>query len=99
MKDYDVEFEEWWEVAKEYFSKELEKNLAHHRANERKYEYKLEVYQKTYLDFVCESPTSIEAFGQDEENEARPNGMAQKEEVEVEEPHIFEGGGKEDEKP
>jgi len=57
----------------------------------------LEVYQKTYLDFVCESPTSIEAFGQDEENEARPNGMAQKEEVEVEEPHIFGGGGKEDE--
>jgi hypothetical protein len=37
MKDYDAEFEEWWEVTKEYFSKELEKNLAHHRANERKY--------------------------------------------------------------
>jgi len=28
MKDFKVEFEEWWEVAKEYFTKELEKNLA-----------------------------------------------------------------------
>jgi hypothetical protein len=28
MKDSKVEFEEWWEVTKEYFTKELEKNLA-----------------------------------------------------------------------
>ncbi len=28
MKDSKVEFEEWWEVAKKYFTKELEKNLA-----------------------------------------------------------------------
>ncbi len=28
MKDYEVESEEWWEVAKEYFTKELEKNVA-----------------------------------------------------------------------
>jgi len=28
MNDFDAEFEEWWEVEKEYFSKELEKNLA-----------------------------------------------------------------------
>ncbi len=28
MKDYEVDFKEWWEVAKEYFLKELEKNLA-----------------------------------------------------------------------
>jgi hypothetical protein len=38
-------------------------------------------------------------LGQDEENEVRPNGMVQKEEVEVEEPQIFKGGVKEDEKP
>ncbi len=54
---------------------------------------------KTFIDFICESPTSIEALGQDEENEVRPNGMVQKEEVEVEEPQIFKGGVKEDEKP
>jgi hypothetical protein len=99
MEDFDAEFEEWWEVAEEYFSKKLEKNLARHRTDERKYRYKLEVYQRTFLDFVCESPTSIEALGQDEENEAEPNGMAQKEEVEVEEPQILKGGGKEDEEP
>jgi hypothetical protein len=28
MKDFEVKFEEWWEVAKEYFTKELEKSLA-----------------------------------------------------------------------
>ncbi len=28
MKDSKVEFEEWWEVAEEYFTKEFEKNLA-----------------------------------------------------------------------
>jgi hypothetical protein len=28
MKDFEVEFKECWEVAKEYFTKELEKNLA-----------------------------------------------------------------------
>ncbi len=28
MKDSKVEFEEWWEVVEEYFTKELEKNLA-----------------------------------------------------------------------
>jgi hypothetical protein len=28
MKDFEVELKEWWEVAEEYFTKELEKNLA-----------------------------------------------------------------------
>jgi hypothetical protein len=28
MKDFDVESKEWWEVTKEYFSKELEKDLS-----------------------------------------------------------------------
>jgi hypothetical protein len=28
MNDFEAEFEEWWEVAEEYFTKELEKNLA-----------------------------------------------------------------------
>jgi hypothetical protein len=27
MKDSEAKFEEWWEVAKEYFTKELEKNM------------------------------------------------------------------------
>jgi hypothetical protein len=28
MKDFEVKSKEWWEVAKEYFTKELENNLA-----------------------------------------------------------------------
>jgi len=34
MKDYKIKYEEWWEVVREYYTKELEKNLAQHRINE-----------------------------------------------------------------
>jgi hypothetical protein len=44
MKDSEAEFEEWWEVAKEYFAKELENNLAQHKADEKIIRYKLEAY-------------------------------------------------------
>jgi hypothetical protein len=50
-KDSEVKSKEWWEVAEEYFTKELKKNLAQHRANERFLKYKLEVYQMILLDF------------------------------------------------
>jgi hypothetical protein len=44
MKDSKVEFEEWWgEVGKEYFTKELEKNLTQHKVDEIFLRYKLEV--------------------------------------------------------
>jgi hypothetical protein len=74
MKDFDAKFKEWWEVTDKYFFKELEKNLNQHRTNEKMYKYKLEVHQRTFPYFVCGSPTSIEALGQDEENEVGPNG-------------------------
>jgi hypothetical protein len=44
MKDFEVEFKEWWEVVEEYFTKEMEKNLAQHRVNEKIMKYKLEAY-------------------------------------------------------
>jgi hypothetical protein len=44
MKDFEAKFKEWWEVANEYFTKELEKNLAQHKADERILRYKLEAY-------------------------------------------------------
>ncbi len=58
MKDSNAEFNEWWKVVEEYFSKELEKNLAQHKVDERMYRYKLEVYHKTFIDFVNGSLTS-----------------------------------------
>ncbi len=63
MKDFEAKFEEWWEVAKEYFTKELEKNLAQHNANERIMRYKLEAYQKNFPIFICGSPTSTKVLG------------------------------------
>ncbi len=44
MKDSDAKSKEWWEVAKEYFAKELEKNLAQHRVDKKNLKYKLEIY-------------------------------------------------------
>jgi len=52
MMDSEAEFEEWCEVAKEYFTKELEENLAQHRINERIMQYKLEAYQKNFPNFI-----------------------------------------------
>jgi hypothetical protein len=39
-----------------------------------------------------ESPTSTKASSQDEENEAKPNGMTQEENMHVEELLRFKGG-------
>jgi hypothetical protein len=51
----------------------LEKNLAQHRVDERILKYKLEVYQKNFLDFICDNATITDVLGHDEEIEARPS--------------------------
>jgi hypothetical protein len=89
MKDFKVESEEWWEVAKEYFTKELERNLVQHKIDEKILKYKLEVYQKNFPKFVCGNPTNIEVSSWDEDNEAEPNGTTREEEVQSKEPHDF----------
>ncbi len=48
MKDSNAESKEWWEVAEEYFAKELEMNLAQHRTDEKNLRYKLEIYPKKF---------------------------------------------------
>jgi len=63
MKDSELEFDEWWEVAKEYFTKELEKNLTQYKVDEKIMKYKLEVYQKNFLDFIYGNPTSTKVLG------------------------------------
>ncbi len=92
MKNFEAKYEEWWEVAKEYFIKELENSLAHHRVDEIIMKYKLEAYEKIFLDFIYGIPTSTEVSSQDEEIEARPNGIAQEEEVQIEESQDFRNG-------
>ncbi len=84
-KDFEAKSKEWWEVAEEYFIKEFEKNLTQHKADEKIMKYKLEAYQKNFLDFICGNLTSIEISSQDEKIEARPNGTIQEEEVQIEE--------------
>jgi hypothetical protein len=83
MKDFEVESKEWWEVAEEYFTKELEKNLIQHRVDEKKFKYKLETYQKKKNYFICGNPTSTKASGQDEETKVGPSGTNQEEEVQI----------------
>jgi hypothetical protein len=74
--DSKAEFEEWWEVTEEYFTKEFEKNLVEHKADERIQRYKLEAYQKNFPIFICGSLTSTKVLNQDEEIEARPSGTS-----------------------
>jgi hypothetical protein len=81
MKDSKTESKEWWEVVEEYFTKELEKNLAQHRTDERILKYKLETYQKNFPNFIYHNSISTKVSNQDEETETRPNGTAQEEEV------------------
>ncbi len=92
MKDFEAESEEWWEV-----TKELEKNLAHHRADEKIMRYKLEAYQKNFPNFIYGSSKSIEVSSQDEETETRPGGTIQKEEVQTKEPQDFRSGSTQEE--
>ncbi len=44
MKEFETKSKELWEVVKEYFTKELKKNLTLHKYDERILRYKLEVY-------------------------------------------------------
>ncbi len=69
------------EVAKKYFTRELEKNLAQHKVAKRYLRYKLEVYQNKFLDFFCCSPINTKASDKDEEVKVRPNETIQEEEV------------------
>jgi len=92
MKDSEAKFEEWWEVIEKYFTKKLEKNLVQHKVDERILRYKLETYQKKFLDFICGSPTSTKVTGQDEKIKVGPNGIAQEKEVQIKESQDFKNG-------
>jgi hypothetical protein len=51
MKDFKAKFEEWWELAEEYFTKELEKNSIQHKTNYKILKYKSKAYQKKISKF------------------------------------------------
>jgi hypothetical protein len=44
MKNFKAKFDEWWEVAEECFTKELEKNLTQHKVDKKIMKYKLKFY-------------------------------------------------------
>jgi peptide subunit release factor 1 (eRF1) len=81
MKDFEANFEEWWEVAKEYFTKELDKNLVQHKVDEIFLGYKLEAYQKKFPNFICGNSTNTKVSNQDEETKTKPSGTIQEKEV------------------
>jgi len=83
--DSDAESKEWWEVVEEYFTKELEKNLALHKVDEIFLRYKSEASQKNFPNFICGNPTNTKVSSQDEETETKPSGTTQEEEVQTEE--------------
>jgi len=54
--------------------------------------YKLEAYQKNFLNFICGNPTSTEVLGHDEKTKAGPSGTTQKEEIQIEESQDLRSG-------
>ncbi len=51
-----------------------EKSSFEHKADEKSFRYKLDVYQRNFINFVYGNRTSIKTLGQDDENETRPGG-------------------------
>jgi hypothetical protein len=51
VKDFEAEFKEWWEVATEYFTKELEKNMVQHKTNEFFFEVQVGSLLKEFSKF------------------------------------------------
>ncbi len=92
VKDFEAKSEEWLEVIEEYFTKELENNLTQHKVNEKIMRYKLEAYQKNFLDFIYGSPTSTQVLGKDEETKPGPIGTTQEEKMQTKEPHDLING-------
>jgi hypothetical protein len=85
MKDFEAESKEWWEVAKEYFTNEMKKNMVQHRTNEKILRYKLKAYKKNSRFYLWQSK-KYTCISQDEKTKIGSNGIAQKEEVQTEEP-------------
>ncbi len=92
MKDFEKINEEWWEVVEEYFTKELEKKLAQHKANEIIMKHKLETYQKNFPDFIYNSLINIKISSQDEGTKVGPSGITQEKEMHIKEPQDFKSG-------
>ncbi len=65
------------------FTKELEKNLAQHRFDEKIMRYKWEAYKKNFQIFICGNPTSTKVSSQDEKTEVGPNGIVQEEKTQT----------------
>ncbi len=86
MKDFEAKFEEWWEVVKEYFTKELENNLIQHRAR-----------MKGHKQGQVETDRQEEM--QIEEPHDFKSGTIQEEEVQLEKPHDLKGRGHEEKEP
>ncbi len=58
----------------------------------KNFEAQLEAYQKNFPDFIYGNPTNTEILGQDENTEIGLNGIAQEEEVKIEEPQDLKSG-------
>jgi hypothetical protein len=48
MKDFEAQSKEWWEVTKDYFAKDLKKNLVQYKSDERILKYKLKIVKRIF---------------------------------------------------
>ncbi len=78
MEDSNVEPDEWWELAKAQFGKEMEKKLVAPMRDVEGYKGYLSTFKKTFLDFIYKVLNSSKPFNPTKEiRKAEYNGMAQ----------------------
>ncbi len=72
--------------------KGIREKIGLNKTNEKILRYKLEAYQKNFLEFIYGNPTSTEVSGQYEKIEARFDGTTHEEEMQIEEPQDLRSG-------
>jgi hypothetical protein len=58
MEDFNVELNEWWELAKTWFKEEMQKNLTTHRKDEEAYRRQLSAFKKAFPIFIYCNPNN-----------------------------------------
>ncbi len=73
MDDFNAKPDEWWELAKLQFQKEMQKFFATHRRDEVVYRRHLFAFQKAFQDFIYRNPDSTRLLSPLHEEEVEYN--------------------------
>jgi len=91
MKDFEAKSKEWWEVVEEYFTKELQKNLAQHKVDKELWGISWKLIKRIFqISFVAIQ--QVQRYQVNKKIKVGPNGTTQEEEIQIEESQDFKSG-------